>query len=469
MKSHRRPNWLSRRVMPRTRSVVNLPRFSQLKKNRFLTMFVVIIFWTFFTYIMLSKVLPAVPGMLSEDGEVHLHGRSPMHASHDIDLDKEIPIGMFAPLNMEKREPSSGQKASDKYLLPILLGNQGLNNQLIGFKMSMAVSMYTNRTLVLAPFFDERKNTVRMRKLQDVIDVTQFRELLPTVSMEHYNKVCNGRVEALFSGINMSNHLTQEQYNGYLKSINSKVRVFKNLTGAMIPDFEKDRKVLIELPPDLKSGHLSLKTSKFKNLFESDSKCVGIAYPYGLMVRFYYYDYVPVFAQYLRRPNEIRQMADSFIWEVINSRNFLGIHWRFDDEWKRTWCNSGVHDENVRQNCNSLMMSSEKAMVAKIMKIMRNQSISSAYLATPPTTQDRFVIELKQEVPNVYSRDDLLGISILGLDFDLDDNFKLSLLEQEICAKSAVFIGSRMSAWSDIVAEDRNYKNRLYMPDIFKD
>ncbi|XP_070555268.1 uncharacterized protein [Ptychodera flava] len=463
MRSNRRPNWMSRRmVLGAPRSVVQLPR---IRRNWFCFLFGGLFMWTALTYLCLSKVLPSVPMMFSDDKGTHLHGRS---AGDSSNPSENIPIDMFAPLNMVNNEPPKGMKASNTYIFPILLGNQGLNNQLIGFKMSVVLAMYTNRTLVLAPFFDEQKHSLRVRNINEVVDLEHLRELLPTVPMEEFKKQCNGKFEVLFSGINMSNALTSEQYNGYLKSVNTKVRLSKNLTGIEVGDFQKEPGILTELPGNLPDGQHSLKTFKTKGLFESDSNCAGVVYPYGLMVRFYYYDYVPVFAQYLRRPPEIRQMADSFIWEVINSRNFLGIHWRFDDAWKVTWCKTGVQDQKVKENCNVLLMSDEKSMVARIVSIMKENSISSAYLSSPPAAQDKFIIELKKEVPNVYNRYDLLGISILGLDFDLDDNFRLSLLEQEICAKSALFIGSRMSAWTDIVAEDRNYKNRLYMPDIFK-
>ncbi|XP_077991519.1 uncharacterized protein LOC144445750 [Glandiceps talaboti] len=462
MKSHRRPNWMSRRMTLKSpRSLVQLPR---IRRSWFCFIFFGTIFWTSVTYLCFSKILPSVPAMLSDETGVYPHGKT-IRDNPDPD---NIPIDLFGPLNSVKREPPNELRTNNKYLIPILLGNQGLNNQMIGFKMSVAVAMYSNRTLVLAPFFDELKNSVRVRNIQEVIDLEHFRSLLPTISMQDFSKKCNGQVEVLFSGINMSNALTSEQYNSYLTSVNSKVTMYKNLTQIEIRDFDKDRGVLIELPSNLADGEHSLKTFRAKGLFESDANCVGLVYPYGLMVRFYYYDYVTIFAQYLRRPPDIRQMADSFIWEVINSRNFLGIHWRFDEAWKRTWCNNGVIDNNVRNNCQLLLKTDERSMVSHILNVMKEHSIFSVYLATPPNTQDKFVQELKKEVPNVYSRDDLLGISILGLDFDLDDNFRLSLLEQEICAKSAVFIGSRMSAWSDIVSEDRNYKNRQYMPDIFK-
>ncbi|XP_077991275.1 uncharacterized protein LOC144445549 [Glandiceps talaboti] len=354
------------------------------------------------------------------------------------------------------------------YLVPILLGNQGPNNQLQSLKLSAVIAAHRDRVLVRTPFFDHFTNKKdHARLFNETLDVRLFNKLLPTASIEEYNRHCNGRIDAVFNGANWSNDAPEEVYKKTIKWANDKMKEWAQHTGIQVPDMLSEPDRVINLPDDVPDGYKPLrKVINKEGMFDSSLRCVGIVYPYGLLGRFYYHDYVPVLSGYVTRPPEVRKLAGQVIRHVLDRRRYLCFHWRYNKEWRDQWCFK--NSPKQMEMCRRLNNTDSNTITDVVQDMMDVSNLEVVYLATPVSTQDKLVIELLRKIPNLYTRDDVLESPLMAVHSKSlsRDNYKLSLLEQEICSRSTVFLASRMSSWSTIVDEDRKNRDVIYVPDV---
>ncbi|XP_077991753.1 uncharacterized protein LOC144445973 [Glandiceps talaboti] len=353
-----------------------------------------------------------------------------------------------------------------KYLFPILLGNQGPNNQLQSFKISAVIAAYRDRTLVLTPFFNHfTVNTFDQRHPNETIDVEVIKKLLPVATMEEYLQECNNRVDVLFSGVNVTNDVTKTYYNSVLSYVQALIEEFTKLSGVRIPNMYKEPEKVIQLPDHIPNGYTPFwKVSSMPGLFQSDSRCVGIAYPYGLLGRFYYHDYSPILSKYVLRPAMIRKLAQDVIKGYFKNKNFLGIHWRYNEEWKKQWC--FMNSEHDRKACQALNSTSSEFVVRIVKNIMVAYNLSGVFLGTPLKPEDPLIRAFRHNIRNFVTSSIIIDDDFPGAD-DLEfDNYKISMFEQEICKHSTIFLASSRSSWSEIVGEER-MQNTLLIPDVF--
>ncbi|XP_070555269.1 uncharacterized protein [Ptychodera flava] len=369
----------------------------------------------------------------------------------------------------EKRRSRFHRREEKKYLFPIFLGNQGPNNQLQSFKMSAVISAYRNRALVLTPFFNHfTVDTEDLRLSNETVDIDAVRKLLPVATIEEFSEACGGRVDVLFHGVNMTNNMAWEDYYSTLTYVNDMLRIFTKVTGISLPDMQKEPGRLVHLPDDIPDGYTPFrKVASMPGLFQSKRKCVGLAYPYGLLGRFYYYDYVSVFAKTVLRPKYIRDLAEQIIQETLKNFRYLGIHWRYNDEWRKNWCL--MKCERCRKACSGLNATGSDVLVNVIDKLMTRNSLRGVYIATPLPPEDPFLLDLRRQLPTILTSTDILMSGIKDVGVLKNDNYKISMLEQELCKRSTFFLGSSLSSWTDIVLEDRERKDTALIPNIFED
>ncbi|XP_070555270.1 uncharacterized protein [Ptychodera flava] len=385
---------------------------------------------------------------------------------------EENPVEYFS--KQEQRTSShtdlkeSFEEKRTKYLVPILLGNQGPNNQLQSLKLSAVIASYRDRTIVRAPFFEHHtdNNYFVIRNFNETLDVRLFSKLLPTAGMEEFYRDCDGRIDAVFNGANWSNGVSDTDYRRTVKYANDKMKDWARLTNLKVPNMLREPDKVINLPDDIPDGYNPLrKVIDSTEVFKSEIKCVGFVYPYGMLGRFYYHDYVPVLSGYVTRSPEIRRMAGRVIRNLLDRRRYLGFHWRYNEEWKRQWCFRNTPKEVKK--CRKLNTTEADTIVDAVQNIMDVYNLEVVYLATPLDVNDKLVAELIRKLPNLYTREDLFDLSRSEVRALKQDNYKLSLLEQELCTRSTVFLGSRMSSWSSMVDEDRNHRDVKYVPDVF--
>ncbi|XP_002731849.1 uncharacterized protein LOC100370893 [Saccoglossus kowalevskii] len=355
-----------------------------------------------------------------------------------------------------------------KYLVPILLGNQGPNNQMQSLKLSAVIAAHRDRTLVRTPFFGHfSQDEYSVRNFNETLDVRLFNKLTPTESIEDFYRNCGGKIDVVFSGVNWSSSITQNTYNKTMTYVNTKMKIWSEITGIDVPDMLNEPDRVIDLPDNIPDGYHPLRTLiDTTDIFKSDSKCVGIAYPYGMLGRFYYHDYVSVLSKYVTRPPDIRRATSRFMRTVLHNKQFLGFHWRYNKEWTSQWCHRNT--ENAKQKCRLLDQTSNDVIIKSVQSIVDEFNLEAVYLATPLGANDPLVNDLLTKVPNLYTKEDLFDSNMNELNTLKHNSYRLSLVEQELCKQSTVFLASRLSSWSDIVAEDRNRRQVMYVPDVLK-
>ncbi|XP_070537162.1 uncharacterized protein [Ptychodera flava] len=111
----------------------------------------------------------------------------------------------------------------------------------------------------------------------------------------------------------------------------------------------------------------------------------------------------------------------------------------------------------AKRLCQQIRDVSQDRILDVFRRLMNIHGATAVYLATPLPYHSDFVRGLQSSMPNFFTLEHLLAMKnsrLMGLD---EDNYKASLVEQEICKESTVFLGlSTHSSWSGMVAEDRN-------------
>ena len=80
----------------------------------------------------------------------------------------------------------------------------GPNNQLRGFRDTIILAIYLNRTIVMPPFFKHRSDPSQSRLnyiYQDgsqKVDPLKLAELLPVISLQTFSKVCKKGLDVMF-------------------------------------------------------------------------------------------------------------------------------------------------------------------------------------------------------------------------------------------------------------------------------
>ena len=97
---------------------------------------------------------------------------------------------------LKKIKPLLNSIRRDHFLLN--LSPFGPNNQLRGFRDTLILAIYLNRTIVLPPFFKHRTdgsvllNGYNYQEPQQKLDAVEIAKLVPVVTLDQFSKVCGG-------------------------------------------------------------------------------------------------------------------------------------------------------------------------------------------------------------------------------------------------------------------------------------
>ncbi|XP_070558248.1 uncharacterized protein [Ptychodera flava] len=363
--------------------------------------------------------------------------------------------------------PKTDVKVVRKYLVPVMLGNQGPNNQLQALKSTIAFALHRNRTLVLTPFYNHftlvRNVADDFGPFNDTLDVSLLGKLLPVATVEEFKTQCPRGVEAVLHAINHTWGMSEREYLGTLRALNRDINSrYSNITGIKFPDLNGNDETVIGLPvKDIPKNNMPL--PKFlemsQDTFDSKSRCVAMVYAYGMWKRFTYSDYILTFVEYIKRAPSIRRIANAFVQEFLGGGSYIAVHWRFNSEYKKFWC-----DRMHTKAC--IMFKMPPRNVSEVLlSYMKQYNATSVYFASTMSSGNAVIQHLNSTIPRFYMASDLISSSIPGAWKLKGDNYRLSLVEQELCKVSTFFVASRLSSWSDTVVEERLWHNHAYMPD----
>ncbi|XP_077985830.1 uncharacterized protein LOC144440342 [Glandiceps talaboti] len=354
-------------------------------------------------------------------------------------------LSTFTPIDMD-----TDLRSPVRFILPIYLRGGGPNWQYNNFKAAVRLAVYYERTVIAMPFVAHRTHhsSNDLRDFQDTFDVDELRKLLPVASIEDFHEHCHGNVEAILTPSSIFPPFIAMYESHYQKCADLIMSTW-NIT---IPDFSS-----------IPSGD-DARRRYFHEI--SDVSCLAIFHPintFGLEVPdgLEYTPWIDIpdgghianlTYRYLQRTDLIKTMTDIALESVCQGDTFMAIHWR-----NKTGERCALPSADVAE-CNKispvLTNITRTIMVEGIERMAKQNNLDCLYIARPSYSTD---IEeyLESRFSKIYTADDIQLIDNPKLSILRDDNYVLSLVEQEICARSTLFGSTWLSSWSKFVVEER--------------
>ncbi|XP_077870435.1 uncharacterized protein LOC144364032 [Saccoglossus kowalevskii] len=332
-----------------------------------------------------------------------------------------------------------------RYLLPVLrYGGGGTNSQFKHFENAAILSLVTNRTIALTPFFlngGHVRGFTRetLRDFNKTFNVAKLAQLMPVSEIKDFQNDCeNRRINVItWDGDEDAYKLTRRE-------------LFRKLLAIRLP-----RHAAVHvLDGERNSDELSR--------ILGDEPCVALYRPHDFNLTEHEYEKQrQIVHSHLVRTDFVKNVTDVIIQKMCDGKPYLAFHWR--NKTTEYPCifqmRKGLKpNESVSFSCEAkksevLLMADKVA--ENIADIMQKKKIECVYVATLTWSQT-IVEHLAKRIPRnkIYISDNITAgddLSVLR-----DDLYTMSLVEQEICFRAEIFIASCASHWSQFVMADRD-------------
>lgn len=365
----------------------------------------------------------------------------------------------------------------EKFLVPMLSNVVGDNNQLMEYMTAAVVARATNRTLCLTQFFSgpSRHGGQLLRRqgaglaVEDRYSIHSLTNFVRVSPLERCFKSCNKHLDSFWwLRRASSSHLTVWLWD------------HKNVK-----------------THDLDWSFVKwTSTNDVYNTFQGfeHERCVALG---GLFPGVRWRGAYLACSSFLRPSESMWRAATALQERAIGANHsFLAVHWRFEESNCKghelglcfTRCrdgaviDSGLHPAGVewvaelsKQKCKLRgVLLTKEDIVAAIREKAKKENVDLIYIATDGWMRGKRPLKLVQEVVNKLRRS---GLAVVGLwKIDHLPNFSdgsylepawlkslvpnlsghtISQLEQEICTRARVFLGSGESTWSLSVFRSR--------------
>ncbi|XP_070573640.1 uncharacterized protein [Ptychodera flava] len=335
----------------------------------------------------------------------------------------------------------TSRTSTARYLFPVQFWEGGPNWNYLSFRRLVAYAIKHNRTLVMIPFHNHHVQGWEKgwRSLEETLDVGKLSEIVSMVTPESYKEDCGDKVDLLvqFSVTEMTDVLRKFHRTQYERTRED----FEDLWEIHLPDTRGNRRNPKEVA---------------RQLGEADNvRCLGINGPLlikELLIENESY-VLKVVDNFFLRAEYIRKMGDKIKSAVCGGRPYVAIHWR-----NRTGESCEFNSLfRSKEQCfrNLRLLSSVSRMIAEAVgRFMKTRGIECVYVAAPPRRQE-FIERLRDVVPCVYTASFMTSRKSSDFRRLEDDNYILSLVEQEVCTGAEVFLSCGRSNWSDFVRVGR--------------
>ncbi|XP_039252759.1 uncharacterized protein LOC120330011 [Styela clava] len=349
---------------------------------------------------------------------------------------------------------------SSGYVLPMLYFDMGPNNLFRLFRQGVVTAYEMGRSSVVPvfhrhprmgdkaknpfvlPIFDTNYTVDLVWPPMDTIDIGVLKKVVPTIGMREFQKVCKSKLDAIVKcGI-----FDQKRDDG-----------IKHFRRAANLKFDKiiEVKTYEELVPnDLSAGVVG----------PDEHRCLGVVY--GKKCLPDQDRWLATFSRIsksFKRPMAIRQFAQDFMETKMGNKQFMAVHWRYESDWLDMCKPSrpkGARERN-KAICKMVMgldfdEDIRKDFVQRLKDKMADYNLQKIYLASPPNNIELIRLLNASFPGNFYYAEDVLKYAEKkqGKAF-LDNNYKASFVEQEICFKSTLYLGAALSSWTQTVLTDR--------------
>ena len=169
-------------------------------------------------------------------------------------------------------------------------------------------------------------------------------------------------------------------------------------------------------------------------------------------------DYI-ILQKYLRSPQPIRELAQEVIANVFHSKEFLALHWRFEETKCRGFLGTCVRSLFATTDHFTVTQGQLKLAIGQFISSM-NQSSTHLYVASDACLRGKCQL-LRDTLTDyqTFSATNLLHfLNSRGISWS-EASLEFAILEQEICAYSRAFMGMSYSTWSHEIFLKRSILN----------
>lgn len=422
-----------------------------------------------------ETVTPADPREIVP--QVNITTDIPTNATSDVFAEEDTQL-----VEVPQEEPQI-RDDGERYIIPLLSYQVGTGNQLMEYKSAATISRTLNRTLCLIPFFGgpprhlgylgDRHSGLVMEDRYDTEVLSKYTKVMP---MDECVKRCERRLD-----------------------------VHWRLRPSRPPHWDMWFNDTPRTSFDFKQSSRWTSTADVLSTLgpRVDEKCVGLG---GLFPGLRWRGVMYAASTYMQHSKSVMQATDLFQRRALGSidPNFLSVHWRFEESNCRghplglcfsrctdgaviangraseTW-NSMTHEgrkQNSKNGFNGVFVSKEDVSGAIYDRAIAH-GVHSVYLSTDGHLRGpesagilKWVVEdLRNKSLNVAGLWMVTGLpnfadgvlvhpatmpDLFGLDkSEVVSNHMIALVEQELCLRSSVFVGSGQSSWSLAVADTR--------------
>ncbi|XP_070567845.1 uncharacterized protein [Ptychodera flava] len=350
------------------------------------------------------------------------------------------------------------QAMQDRFLFPVVLFGGGPNFQFRQLKTSIEFAVFTNRTLVLSDFRHHRsKYNVSSVHFEDTFNVSVLNQLLPTVNVKQFREKCGARGNTVLTFYNPWRSSSMNIANAYQTSrdwLSKRANV--DIPNVMSVTFPK-----------------SIPESWRKFNKTAGDRCVVMVSPVGFEAV-----HLPNEAAisdaidgHLVRTSFLQKAVEDVLPRLCDGKPILGFHWRNKTGEK---CRFGELSHTNDPRCRKLLQmqyATLESLALKISSIMAQENAGCIFIASAPQEPRENILRqfAAYNLSNVIMIDDVINLHNPDIDTFADDDYFISLIEQEICARSKVFLGIGISNWSMFVFRERKAFQRGITYDVITD
>nr|XP_018671699.1 uncharacterized protein LOC108950429 [Ciona intestinalis] len=375
---------------------------------------------------------------------------------------------------------------NDRFLFVIV--KNGPNNQLSSLRDAIFLCIMLNRTLVLPLMFkhktDRQNRNGNVINIAHRVDLDALGRLIPFVMLDKFRQSCEGRINDVFR----VKFLSPNRYRGFEKLLNMTIDEFHHSTkrnkAYALPKFPLSKNLT-------KPHYFKLEATKEEvlNAYDSKDPCALYPEPYKslLITDFKPKEKTPkkinlseitptdLFSEIRRHtphPRHTRHMASQYVDDVIKTRQFLFVHWRFDrpDFMRRCLHDNPWATPRWMKLCKEIQSFRPQDVARAIAHQTTQYGCGDVYIASPPAEA-----EFIQNVSKILRQNYRLRVFVdTDLVKYLDEYFSScdwlssnrddiqSTIEMDIATISKVFLSSDMSSWSKEVLFTRNASEPTY-------
>lgn len=304
-------------------------------------------------------------------------------------------------------KPKNISKTTDGRYLVYSTRDDGFNNQLDQFRLAACAAIRSGRTLVLLPMWYEwswdGRNHSAYRKFGDFFDIDKLSKLVPTIELDefvHQRHLENADVDVRCHAqslketiLHISTYSTASHCDkGILNSTTIQTVSAFGSLGSMCGPYGRPH-------PDRRGHQVIPETMHW------------------------------LISRHLTFSTTVESYASSVI-EQFSGLEFIGIHVRLGDY--------------RRHHCKKLSFCPQ---VKDIVNCIQELGIYTVFLATNPGD----LFELRSKILNNSRQISVYDSSKLGIPSEF-----LSTVEQAVCKRATLFVGSNTSSWSQLVFDLRD-------------